>query len=441
MTQVLNPQSSIFPIVDRNCNYSVTFGHTTNRCVTTATIVLSDGAGTVIALGNPVMPTITLVGLPNGLQTTLETVTSFQNRAAAIASNSPPPAAVNATGFVTSISFSVDAASTTQCATTFAPVANINLPDVTPANGYQGLEFEATFTTNRQGQLAALCTSGTSTYVVDSSGDVVPKTDSNNQPMVAQLVDRTLADLSGTGRCTYTVSFTPEVGSLWLARTGGRVDPPTYPATRSDISSEVTGTTNVVAITYTTITVPIVVRSTFPEDEVFTTDDRVAYTVSINSPCGGYLGVLPRGIGNQGDSASAQVFPGTVLVYGSALRAITQGVTDQRAYSVSAYADPLGTRVCSVTVTEDSGPDRCSPVGEASQSQTYSAGDTSLAFEFTHTCEPAADASDGEEGSGGTGTPGGPPAPPAINLGEGDGTDSGTSTTTPAGPMPEGRTG
>ena len=177
----------------------------------------------------------------------------------------------------------------------------------------------------------------------------------------------------------------------------------------------------------------IVVRSTFPADEVFTTEDRVGYTISVDSPCGGYLGVLPRGLGNQGDSASAQVFPGTVLVYGSQLRAITQGSTAARTYSVTAFSDVQGTTACSVTVTEDSGPERCSVVGGASSTQTYSAGDAALTFEFTHTCEPTAAAStDGGDGDAGTN---GPPAPPAIDLGDGD------AATTPSGPPQEGRTG
>ena len=431
--QVLNPGSSIFPVVDRNCSWTVTFGHTLNRCVATAAITLSTGTA-VLAFGNPVSPTITLVGLPNGLQTTLQTAASVQAQAAARASNSPVPAAVTATGLVTSIVFSVDAAGA-QCATSFTPTATINLPTGAVTTGsvrsaYAGLEFEVTFTTNRQGQLAALCATGTSTYVVDRNGAVAPKRDSNNMQMLANLVDRTLGDLAGTGRCTYTASFSSEVGGLRPTIAGV-----TYPTGRTDISGETPsgeGATATVSVTYERITVSIVVRSTFPADEVFTTEDRVGYTVSVDSPCGGYLGVLPRGLGNQGDSASAQVFPGTVLVYGSQLRAITQGTTAARTYSVTAFSDVQGTTACSVTVTEDSGPERCSVVGGASSTQTYSAGDAALTFEFTHTCEPTAAAStDGGEGEGTNG----PPAPPAIDLGDGD------TATTPSGPPQEGRTG
>lgn len=447
VTQVLNPGSSIFPVVDRNCNWSITFGHTTNLCVATATIQLTvsgGGTATVLATGNPTMPTITLIGLPTGLQTTLETAASVGARAAARQAGSAEPAAVNATGTLTSISFSVDAASTTSCATTFTPAATITLPGTSPSD-YAGLEFEVTFTTDRTGRLAPLCTSGTSTYVVSSAGAIAAKRDSNNRPMVANLVDKTLGDLAGTGRCTYTASFTPEVGSLWLARNARGILRPTYPSGRSNISGETPGTTNTVSITYAKISVPIVVRSTFPSDEVFTTEDRVDYTVSVNSPCGGYLAVLPAGIGNQGDSASSQVFPGTVLVYGSGLSAITQGVTASRSYSVDAYQDALGTRVCSVTVTEDSGPERCSVVGGSRQSDTYAAGKTALTFEFNHVCEPAGvvigETDDGSEG---------PPAPPEIDLGLGDPEETDPpspppvgegETTAPSGPQEEGRTG
>ena len=432
--QILQPSGTTGDILvvslDTNCSWQVTFAQVANTCVTTGLVnnnSNTNAANTAVA-GNPIAPTILINGLGAG--------GGLQYTGSADADGNPatprtPVAAITPT----KIDFSISA---TLCATNFMPVATIGLPTgaVTTGNtlsSYAGLEFEVTYTTNRQGQLAPLCTTGTSTYVVNDNGAVVPKMDSNNMPMLANLINTTLGDLGGTGRCTYTASFSAEVGGLRPA-TNIRGEPDVrYPTGRSDISGETVGTTNTVSISYVRITVPIVVRSTFPADEVFTTEDRVGYTVSVDSPCGGYLGVLPRGLGNQGDSASAQVFPGTVLVYGSQLRAVTQGATQMRTYSVTAFNDVRGTMACSVTVTEDSGPERCSVVGGASSTQTYSAGDAALTFEFTHTCEPTAAAStDDAEGEASTN---GPPAPPAIDLGDGD------TATTPSGPPQEGRTG
>lgn len=440
--RILQPSGTTGDILvvslDTNCSWQITFAQVANTCVTTG--LVNDNSDTndanTAVNGNPIQPTILINGLGagGGLR-----YTGSADHDGNPATPRQPVTAITPT----KIDFSINS---NACATRFTPVATINIP--APAASYRGLEFVATFTTNRQGQLAALCASGTSTYVIDSAGMVVPKRDSNNRPMTASLIDRTLGDLAGTGRCTYTASFTPEVGSLWLARAAGRITPPTYSSGRTDISGETIGTTNTVSVSYSKISVPIVVRSTFPQDEVFTTEDRVDYTVSINSPCGGYLGVLPAGLGNQGDSASAQVFPGTVIVYGNQLQVITQGVTAMRSYRVDAYADALGTRVCSVTVTEDSGPERCSVVGGPSQQDTYAAGKTALAFEFTHICEPVGvSGGQAEEGDG-------PPAPPSIDLPGVGGDDSDppapptipsegetTAPTTPSGPPEEGRTG
>ena len=183
------------------------------------------------------------------------------------------------------------------------------------------------------------------------------------------------------------------------------------------------------------------VVTTYPADEVFTTDDSVDYFISVNSPCGGFTRVIPSGFGSQGDAASTQVFPGSVTVYGSVLNRIQNrvGAAPAKTYDVPAFADARGTTACSVTVTERNGPERCSPVGGAAQTKSVAAGSAALAFEFNHTCEPVAPTSSGGDtgGAGGGGANGGgPPAPPAIDVG---GTDS--ATTTASGPQPEGRTG
>lgn len=418
--------SAITGLLSNTCNWEVTFRNTVGFCSVTATVRgYASGAGGapniaggVVDLGTPDTDgTLVLSGAGSG-------------------------ALRYGGGHVTLINF----AATSSCATNFSVATpDINVPQVNAQgqtddgtnNVYQGTEFTVSFSSTTTG-----CIGRPGVYVIDAAGEAALKA-GTNAPFI---VDQTLTQLGGSNRCEYAVSFSPtETGNLRLV---------TSPAPTSRVSSANAQSTpagmvvpaGFITATYRPITVAVVVRSTFPTDEVFTTNDTVDYFINVNSPCGGFLGVIPAPFGSQGDSASTLVFPGTVTVYGSALNAI-QNTPKQ--YSVSAFADAAGNQPCSVTVTQRNGPERCSVVGGPSQTNPYSAGATALTFDFNHICEPAGLVSGGTDEDEGEGPPAppeidlglgepeetGPPAPPTIDL-EGEG-----ETTAPSGPAPEGRTG
>lgn len=416
--------SEITGLLANTCNWEVTFRNTVGFCGVVATVrgYASGSGGTpniaggVVDLGSPDSDgTLVLSGAGSG-------------------------ALRYGGGHVTEINF----AATSTCSTSFSVgTPDINVPQINAQgqtddgtnNAYRGLEFTVSFSSSTTG-----CIQTPGVYVIDAAGEAALKS-GTNAPF---LVDQTLTQLSGSARCEYTVSFSPtEIGNLRLAST------PAATAQVSGANAQTTARGNVVpagflSATYRPITVGVVVRSTFPTDEVFTTNDTVDYFINVNSPCGGFLGVIPSTFGSQGDSASTLVFPGTVTVYGSALNSIQNTA---KVYSVNAFADPAGNRPCSVTVTQRNGPERCSVVGGPSQTNTYSAGATVLTFDFNHICEPAGVVS-GDPDDDGDGPPApptidlgdnvdtGPPAPPTIDLPEGEG-----ETTAPSGPREEGRTG
>ena len=337
----------------------------------------------------------------------------------------------------------------TDCVSTFAAGVSITVPG-TGSNGvsaYAGTEFTVAYSSTQTGCAA----SGADTFVVGRTlssttppaATVARKAGTTQPRLVSQTRAEAAKGASGTF-CQYTVDVTPALPeNTNLGRSSLAVNESIDGATATRVVNGIlSGGADVldpsptkvytVVAAYTAITVKIKVTTVFPSDEVFTTADRVDYTIGINAPCGGYLNLLPSGFGSQGDSASSQVFPGATLVYGEDLRPLTVGVTDTRTYRVDAYADARGSRVCSVTVSERNGPDRCSVVGGESQTQSYSAGATELAFEFNHTCDAVA-AAGGDATDSGSGTP---PAPPDIGLGEED-----TDEATPVGPGDERFTG
>ena len=340
-------------------------------------------------------------------------------------------------------------ASQGSCVGVFQPDARITVPG-TGSNGvsaYAGTEFTVTYSSTQTGCIAT----GVDTFVVGRTltsstppvATVARKTGTSQPSLISQT--RAEAAKGATGAvCQYTSNVTPILPeNTNLGRSSSYVEESVSGAAATRVTNGIlSGGSDVVlpspdkvytvVAVYTAITVKIKVTTVFPSDEIFTTADRVDYTIGINAPCGGYLNLLPSGFGSQGDSASSQVFPGTTLVYGEDLRPLTVGVTDSRTYRVDAYADAQGSRVCSVTVSERNGPDRCSVVGGESQTMSYSAGATELAFEFNHTCDAVA-AAGGDAADGGSGTP---PAPPDIGLG-----DEGTDEATPVGPPTDAFTG
>jgi hypothetical protein len=309
------------------------------------------------------------------------------------------------------------------CSTAFTPTVTVTVPGA----AYAGFRFAASFAPVA-GSNARCTQSGTTTVQIAADGQSSPVAAGTT---AASLINR---PLGANADCAYSVTFPSEVGSLRLEARSATTSGPTTMVT----SGSATASAN-----YIPISVQISVVSTFPTDEVFDTNDKVSYFISVTAPCGGYVGVIPSGFGTQGDVASVQVFPGAVTVYGSALDPIVIGA---RTYTVQAFADAAGTQPCSIQVRESSGPERCSPVGGVLQTQTYAAGATSFAFEFTHICEAAsAVAPVTPPGVGVTTTTLGttPPTPPDISIPDGGDAGSGGDTGSGGsdGPPAEGATG
>ena len=340
-----------------------------------------------------------------------------------------------------------------RCGSSFTSSMSLGGTAVTPA--HTGLEITATYTSATAG-----CVGGTLVNRVTAAGGLQFVSASpaqgrgaggptNSVSLISETVAQKRSPVSAAlgDRCIYSVTVTDTLGNLRLARNAfGLVDPSRTTnqvdgiTTAGTANAFLAGSTAVdtipadVTVTYELYRVSVTVVSTYPADEVFTTEDSVDFFIVVNSPCGGFNRVIPSAIGAQGDGASAQVVPGSITVYGSALNLIQNrvGATPARTYDVPAFADARGTNACSVTVTERNGPERCSPVGGASQTKSVAAGSATMAFEFNHTCEPVAVA--GSTESTGDDAGGGPPAPPVLDIG-------GDSATTDTGPRPEGRTG
>ncbi len=349
-------------VLSQNCNWEITFRNGSGNCAVMATVIQADGttAGSPETDGNLIL--------------------------SGVGGNGPLR---YANQDVARIDFRV----TTSCSTSFQPAATINLAASTAGRTYTGVSFAISFAPVARSN-AACTQSGSLTYSVKASGSITRDGNALN------LVNR---PLGATADCVYNVTFPAETGALRLARTPA--------ATRTVRASAATATA-----TYDVFTVAVSVVTTFPSDEVFTTQDKVDYFINVIAPCGGYLGVIPQAFGSQGDVASVQVFPGSVTVYGDPLNPI---LVAERNFTITAFADGAGTRPCTVQVTERNGPDRCTPVGGGVQTRTYSAGTTAFAFEFTHTCTaPVADSGEAGDSATNTTIPSiiTPPDPPPIEI-------------------------
>ncbi len=433
--------TEITGLISTNCNWEVSYSNPVCEVSVTVKGTTGTAIGTVVTSGRPLV--LSGNGAGNQLQYSGTAVGSIEfaaNFAGTGGLASIPPASATVGQ---------------RCISTFTSGMSFGTGNAVVA-GHAGLEITATYTSATAG-----CAGGSLTNRVTATGGLqfvsaVPSQGRGASGLInaVSLVSETVtqkasaATAASGDRCIYSVTFTDNLGNLRLARTAsGQIDPlKTTGVVDGVITPGPSGTpTDLipanVTVTYEAFTVPVTVVTTFPADEVFTTDDSVNYIITTDAPCGGFASVIPRGFGSQGDAATTQVFPGSVTVYGSALSRILND--QEKTFNVVAFAstDYRGTTACSVTVTERNGPERCSPVGGASQTQTYAAGVTSLAFEFTHTCE-ATVSGDGSGTGGTTATtdPDTPPTPPTIVIGgDDDEPDSGTSTS--PGPQPEGRTG
>lgn len=384
------PGRGITGLISTNCNWEVSFRSANGLCGVSAQ-VKSDASTNV---GNPETDgSLILSGLGGNSQAFRYSGTG-----------------TNPTGDVARIEFMI----TTNCSTSFTPtaVANTDLGDgaADDANKkYQNVQVAVSFAPVADSNDA--CTQAASlTLTFNDAGQATP---SATDAAAISLINR---PLGATADCSYDVTYAAEAGALRLSQ--------------EDLTAQVSDASKDASAKYVPITVQISVTSTFPTDEVFTTQDKVDYFINVDAPCGGYLGVIPQSFGSQGDVASAQVFPGSVTVYGAALNPIS--VDQTKAYTVEAYADGAGQMPCTVRVTERNGPERCVATGGDTQNRTYSAGTSVFAFEFNHTCTPAVATGGAVDAGGDDGGIPTPPTPPAIDLGGG---------TTSAGPAPEGQTG
>ena len=428
-------------LISTNCNWQISY--TNFSCEVSVTVKDSGDStiGDVVTNGRPIV----LSGVNTGggsLQYQGTTVASIEFSA-------------NFAGSGGLLLGSTSTAPGMRCVSSFSSSLSLAAAgNVTAAHA--GLEITATYTSTTTG-----CIGGSLVNRVTAAGGLQFVSASpaqargiggllNGVSLISETVAQKTSPATATAgdRCIYSVTVTDTLGNLRLARTAfGQVDPSKTTnlvdgiAISGTANAFLAGSTNTdiipnnVTVTYSTYRVAVTVTTTYPSDEVFTTDDTVTYVIAVNSPCGGFNRAIPAGFGVQGESASVRVYPGSVTVYGSGLRSILNtGVT--KTFDAPAFFDARGTQPCSVTVTENDGPERCSPVGGASRTQSVSAGSAALSFEFTHTCEPVGATSSGGDVSVG-GTTGGtdtPPAPPSIDLGGG-------TTTAPSGPAPEGRTG
>lgn len=435
-------------LLSPRCSWTVSATNPGDSCAVGVTVRDTDGNTITGSVNNG---SVTLSGLNTGRlvygtgNTAVGTIQFYVD----LAISAEAAAGLNALNGIQNV-----AAAMGNCVQTFQPGVQISVPatGVSGVSAYAGTEFTVAYTSTQTGCIAT----GADTFVVARAlsattppAATVERKAGTSQP---RLISQTRAESAKTNGafCSYTPAVTPLLPeNTNLGRSSFFVNQADTPSGGTTTTTRVpngmiTGSAAVQGLTptrvftvvaaYTPITVKIKVTTVFPADEVFTTADRVDYTIAINAPCGGYLALLPSGYGSQGDSASSRVFPGTTLVYGEELRPLTVGITDQRTYRVDAYADARGANVCSVTVTERSGPDRCSPVGGASRTVSYAPGLTELSFEFNHTCDAAGGGDEGDGGGSGT-----PPAPPEIDFG--DNGDEATDEATPVGPEPPGFTG
>lgn len=408
--------------LDPNCDWEFLFAHATGRCIVEAKAIEAEGDTNINTgpvdegfIGAPIYAQRDGSIIIRGIGDNFRYGTDFE------ANNN----------VVQALRFNI-VNDRNACVRTFDPTVTIAVPGGSTDAArmpYAGQEFTVEYNSDRAGcgAVPADTQTGSATYRIGADGSVSLATgegyENNNAP---ELIHQTLADLAaipnppdpsdaasfngyevGDNRCTYTASFTSANPALTLTSVtlteggaaankrpvinGGTVvgggnfagdsttrdaDPPTNP----DITA-----------TYTTTTVDVVLTTVYPEDELFHTTDTVGYAVEVQSPCGGFADALPAGFASGGDHTSIQVFPGAATIYGSV---VNQALVTPEVFTTVAYNDRAGTTPCTVSVTEQFGPDRCPPASGPVQSQTYSPGTTALTFVFNHSCTPTAEAGD-----------------------------------------------
>lgn len=299
------------------------------------------------------------------------------------------------------------------CTASLQPEVSIAVPQ-TESNGvnvWAGMEFDVDYTSDIEGCDELY----TTRYRINNSGAVELAADEQAPILHYQNIYHFYAVSNpppgfdeSMNSCRYRVEFPPYIGSLALSsltQTRGPDDNSEniVPADSIYAGHEANPLAISLNATYAEAQVAVHVRAAFPSDALFSTEDKVAYSIEVLSPCGGVLAIVPDIVSKPAEYASAQAFPGSFTVFGSIQNEVLE---ESRTFATDAFADPNGDVPCSVRVTESSTPAGCVATGGNVQTQTYSPGLGAMRFEFAHSCE---------SGAGGTT----PPAVPDTDDGSG----------------------
>ena len=378
----------IVGILDSLCNYEITYSDAAGQCPVNVTLIDADGNGVGAVITNQ-RPLAVNVDYNSGDITT------------------------NGSGAFVRIHFQIDRSDSNACGSVFQPNVNITVPTgaAFTANGvsvYAGSDFEVAFAP--VAGYGSGCTAKLSrTMTITNAGAATWKSDVAGQAAFApSLTDISRAERrAATSRqCRYSVVFPSEVNNLVR-----------QPSTKTWVAAntQTNPADNVVSAVYQPKSVDISVTAVFEDDEVFTTDDKIAVSVKVNPPCGGLIAALPQTLFGQADRNEIQIFPGELTVYGKALNAISNTAAT---YSVPAFADPKGTQPCSVTATvslSGTAAKRCGVI-EPSRTAAYSSGTDDLTFKFSFLCNGNTAAAEENSDAAETEASASPPAPPTITL-------------------------
>ena len=373
-TFTLSPGSAVSAgQLSANCNWSITYVNSLGNCrVAAAPRATSSSANLV----SPVTGGITLNGNTRVLQ--------YNGQQAE------------------AVAFTV----TSDCASLMTgPSVTVTVPDtkVNNRNVYAGFKFDVRI--SRKTGPSTGCTPDMAVALT------IPANTNTVTVPIRNLVER---PLDARSDCTYEAEFPDEVGSLSVVTTVDSNYDNDISKTNANAGVNPTATA-----TYEKTRAAISIVTEYPEDEEFTTNDKVDYFINVANPCGGYISAIPVQFGSQGRVATTQVFPGSITVYDVLqVPVLVNGEQERGQFTIDAYADVAGNMPCTVTVTEKNGPERCASEGGASKEVTYSRGET-FSFNFTHTCDSSATGAAGDQ-TDTTIDPDAPPTPPSIDLGIGE---------------------
>ncbi len=282
------------------------------------------------------------------------------------------------------------------------------------------VQYEVTDSTNSTARNTPLNVQITRASTADSSCIAVPNTinlraatvDRDN---IDNSVEVTLTERPVLGRtCAYVFKYPRVSGALSLAAEPGhnfKTGTGTNTRIVRPLTGAITGRTGdpldgeqtfivttflsntSVSFVYESRRLPITVRTTFPSDATFTTNDVVTYRIALVGKCARYPEIISNALGAQGVFRQVQVFPGTTLVYDPSLQSLTSS-TSQAGPSLIEVTPIVvengQTFPCEIQVSETGTPSHCTVQGNTgtggTQKITFAEGLTSFDFRFDHDC-------------------------------------------------------